>query len=146
MMPSRRFTPEGSLPPSCKYLWTASRPVNTTPDISTSSPTFRVRTFSSVKGKVSLIMIASINQVDRLVNSRSIEPFLNICLRVQNHPLAAIGPAHVTDADKERCGHAIGRAYFHAQQCGLAAKPHGTDAEVIGGFQNILFQRVQLRN
>src|SRR5208337_2969031 len=55
-MPSRRFTPGGSLPPSCRYLWTASRPVNTTPEINTSSPTFSARIFSSVKGKVNCVI------------------------------------------------------------------------------------------
>src|SRR3989442_15751237 len=50
-MPSRRLTPGGNRPPSCRYLWTASRPVNTTPDIRTSSRTFSARIFSSVKGK-----------------------------------------------------------------------------------------------
>src|SRR5208283_621668 len=64
-MPSRKFTPGGSWPPSCKYLWTASRPVNTTPVISTSSPTFNARIFSSVKGKESLI-IKSFSSVLRL--------------------------------------------------------------------------------
>src|SRR6516162_4627625 len=57
MMPSFNVTPGGSLPPSCRYLWTASRPVYTTPEISTSSPTFSARILSSVKGKVSLIII-----------------------------------------------------------------------------------------
>src|ERR1043165_2376578 len=55
-MPSRRLTPGGNAPPSCKYLWTASRPVNTTPEINTSSPTLSARILSSVKGKLSFVM------------------------------------------------------------------------------------------
>src|ERR1019366_6438467 len=56
-MPSRKLTSGGSLPPSCKYLCIASRPVNTTPEINTSSPTFSARIFSSVKGNESLVMV-----------------------------------------------------------------------------------------
>src|SRR6266487_5588616 len=56
-MPSLKLTPSGNVPPSCKYLCTASRPVNTVPEINTSSPTFSARIFSSVKGKDNLIMV-----------------------------------------------------------------------------------------
>src|SRR6185369_3126209 len=57
-MPSRNFTSGGGVPPSCRYLWTASRPVNTTPEINTSSPTLSARIFSSVKGKLNFVMPA----------------------------------------------------------------------------------------
>src|ERR1041384_4265763 len=56
-MLSRRFTPGGNPPPSCKYWCTASRPVNTTPVIETSSPTFSARILDSVNGLVSWIII-----------------------------------------------------------------------------------------
>src|SRR5438876_1021788 len=55
-MPSRRFAPIGNWPPSCKYLCTASRPVNTTPEMRTSSPTFSARILDSVNGSLSSIM------------------------------------------------------------------------------------------
>src|SRR5438552_3778609 len=58
-MPSRKLTLGGNVPPSCRYLWTASRPVNTIPDINTSSPTFSARIFSSENGKVSLFIIST---------------------------------------------------------------------------------------
>src|SRR4030095_15205892 len=55
-MPSRRSAPGGNSPPSCKYLCTASRPVNSTPEIKTSSPTFSARIFSSVNGGLNFVM------------------------------------------------------------------------------------------
>src|SRR5204862_4984893 len=129
-MPSRRFAPGGNSPPSCKYLCTASRPVNTTPEIRTSSPTFSARIFSSVKGKEIEIMIL-------------IQPPLNFSIRIQCHTLPPIRPAHITDAHEKRRWQAIHRADFHTEQSRLAAEAHRPDAQFVGGFQNVLFQRVQ---
>src|SRR5438445_9048747 len=55
-MPSRRFAPGGNWPASCRYLCTASRPVNTTPEINTSSRTFSARILDLVKGKFNRVM------------------------------------------------------------------------------------------
>src|SRR5512139_3176443 len=89
-IPPWRLTPGGSRPPSCRYLWTASRPVNKVPVMVTSSPTFSARTAASVTGVESWIIVVSV------------KPFLDLAGRIECHALAAIGPAHVADADEIR--------------------------------------------
>src|SRR6185369_18081948 len=115
-MPLRRFTPGGSFPPSCRYLCTASRPVNNVPEISTASPTFSERISPSSHGVVSFAI--------------SIEPSLNLT-GAQLHALAPIRPAHVTDADKVGHQQPIRSADFHAEQNRLAAETHRPDAEFV---------------
>src|SRR5690348_1792946 len=132
MMPSRRLTPAGSLPPSCRYLWTASRPVKTIPLISTGSPTLRERIFSSVKGRLREII--------------SIQPFLDCAGAVEGGALAAVSPTHVADADKEGGGQSIGRADLHAEQSGFAAKTHRSDSEFIRGVQHVLLELIEFGN
>src|SRR6266540_776136 len=99
-MPSCSFTSGGSLPPSCIYLCTTSRPVKRIPEIRTSSRTFSAQIFSFENGAFSSII--------------SVEPGLNFAVGVEDGALAAIGPAHVTDADEVRGGQTIGRADFYA--------------------------------
>src|SRR4051812_23803697 len=101
-MPSRRSTPGGSCPPSCKYLCTASRPVNSTPEISTASPTFSARIFSSLKGVVS-----SGISLDSIQPLSLIQPALDFAARFERDALAAKGPAHVANADKIGGGQAV---------------------------------------
>src|SRR6266478_3092708 len=55
-IPSFNLTPGGSRPPSCKYLWTASRPVNNVPVMPTSSPTLSARMADSETGVARLII------------------------------------------------------------------------------------------
>src|SRR4030095_11635979 len=95
MIPSRKLTSGGSVPPSCRYLWTTSRPVKRTPVISTSSPTFKARIFSSVNGLVNWII------------GRSVKPFLDLTLLIEQDALPAIGPAHIADTDEEGCRQTI---------------------------------------
>src|SRR5208283_5160207 len=130
-MPPWNFTAAGNWPPSCRNLWTASRPVNNVPVIATASPTFSARTAASETGVVSVIM--------------SIQPFPDAALLVQRHALAPVGPAHVADADEVGGGQAVEHADFGAQQGGLAAKAHRADTEFVGGLHNILLQLVQFR-
>src|SRR6188474_1272857 len=130
MIPSRKLTSGGSLPPSCRYLWTTSRPVKRTPVISTSSPTFKPRIFSSVNGLVNWIIW------------RSVKPFLDLAVLIEQYSLPAIGPAHIADTDEERGRQAIGNADLDSEQCRLAAKAHRPDAQLVGCVQNILFQPV----
>src|SRR3954466_15832847 len=94
MMPSLKLT-GGSLP-SSSHLWTASRPVKTTPVISTMSPTLSERTFSSVKGAER-----------EVINVSSIEPFLDGALGRDDRALATIGPAHIGNRDEKRCRQSI---------------------------------------
>src|SRR5881296_3410834 len=112
-MPSRKLTPGGNRPPSCKYLCTASRPVKTTPLRATSSRTFNARIFSSVKGKERLI-IFSLGKFPGLAadfqRGLSVQPSGDFPLRIQRHAQPPIGPAHVTDADEKRRGQTIDRA------------------------------------
>ena len=69
-----------------------------------------------------------------------------ICaIRTQRHALAAIGPAHVADADEIGRRQAVRHTNFHAQQRRLAAKTHRADAEFVGRLQNVLLQLVQFR-
>src|SRR5438067_1336948 len=123
MIPSLKLTLAGSLPPSCKYLCTASRPVNNTPLISTASPTLSERIFSSVNGIVSFVM-----------GTKSVEPFLNFSAGLQYHPLPPVGPAHVTDAHKKRGGHSVDGADLHAEQGRFATETHRPDPEIVGRF------------
>src|SRR6266404_1565694 len=102
-MPSRRLTPGGSFPPSCKYLCTASRPVKSTPEISTDSPTFNERIFSSVIGVLSWITESSL-----------IEPLFNLPAGFQQHALPPKSPAHIADADEIGSRQPVGRANLHA--------------------------------
>src|SRR4051794_23251974 len=108
MTASRKLT--GGSFPSCSHLWTASRPVKTTPVSSTMSPTLSLRILSSVKGALSWII--------------SIEPLLDLALRRDLRALAAIGPAHVRDADEIGRRNAVQRADLHAHERGLAAEAH----------------------
>src|ERR1039457_5203247 len=87
MMPSLKLTPGGSAPPSCKYLWTASRPVWMTPEMSTSSPTFSARVFSSVKGNESLIikLMFFVNLVS-VSNGENVNHIL-LGVKLVNHPM-----------------------------------------------------------
>src|SRR6516164_5895472 len=110
-MPSRRLTPSGSWPPSCRYLWTASRPVNKVPEMETASPTLRPRMALSETGVVREIIA-------------SIQPTKDFAVRSQGHSLAAIGPAHVTDADEKRGGQPVQNADLGPEQSGLAAETH----------------------
>src|SRR5688572_8716878 len=139
MMPSRRLTPGGSSPPSCRYLCTASRPVNTTPLMATSSPTLSARILSSVKGRERGI-IAGFGKL-----SRSIQPLRDLAIAIQFDATPAVGPAHVAHADEIRRRHAVRRADLHAQQRGLAAETHRADAEFVGRLEDVLLQRVELR-
>src|SRR5215213_4339608 len=131
-MPLRRLTSGGSSPPSCRYLCTASRPVKNMPLMATSSPFLSARIFSSVNGAEREIM--------------SVKPLGDFALRVEFNALPPIRPAHITDADEERCRQTIGREYFHAEQGRLAAKAHGADAQLVRGLQHILFKRVEFRH
>src|ERR1044071_9406959 len=108
MMSSLKLTPSGNAPPSCRYLCTASRPVYTTPLISTSSPTLSARILSSVKGRESLVM--------------SVKPFGDFAVVAQGHALPPVSPAHVTDAHEERRRQPVRRANLHPQQGRLAAE------------------------
>src|SRR5215204_5551601 len=113
-MPFCRSTPAGSLPPSCKYLWTASRPVKRVPEISTASRTLSERMSASWHGVFSSVI--------------SVEPTFDIVGGIELHALAPISPAHITYAHKERGGEAIRGANFCTQQRRLAAKTHRADA------------------
>src|SRR5438270_242799 len=104
-MPSRKLTAAGSCPPSCKYLWTASRPVNRTPEISTESPTLSARVFSSVKGLVSWI-----------IKTNSIEPLFYVATGCERHSLPAKGPTHIADTHKIRSRQPVGRDNLYPQQ------------------------------
>src|SRR6266567_2146460 len=173
-MPSRKLTPGGSLPPSCKYLCTASRPVKSTPEINTSSPTFSARIFSSVEGLVSWIIkikrgdgvveqwsgeVAEYRSSGQLLarwrhtptlhyfgTPFSIQPFHDFPTGVQRHALPAIRPALVADADETGGWQTIDRADSHAEQSRPATKAHRADAQFVGRFQNVLFQRLQFRD
>src|ERR1041384_2731944 len=133
-MPPFRETPSGSRPPSCRYLWTASRPVNTTPLTTTASPTFSTRTCSSEIGVCSDIMCPLV------------ETLLDAPVPRKRGPLPPICPAHVADAHEIRSGHAVDRADFHTEQRCLPAKPHGTDPELVGRLPDVLLQPVQFRH
>ena len=80
-------------------------------------------------------------QVLGLAQSRPLQDFT---LRSQGHSLAAEGPTHVADADKIRGGHSVQHADFGAQQRGLAAESHGTDAQFIAGGHDVPLQFVKL--
>src|SRR5258708_14620947 len=127
-IPSVNLTPAGSFPPSCRYLWTASRPVNKVPLMPTSSPTLRARMTDSDTGVVRLIM-HKWSEIDGLVElhdkeafrnmatlwkaslphlaaacpyRESVEPFLDIPAGFDRNALPAVSPAHVADADEKR--------------------------------------------
>src|ERR1044071_957193 len=103
-MPSRRFTSGGKRPPACRYWCTASRPVKTTPVMTTSSPTFSARILDSVNGLVSWII--NIARSDRpitpllhhSITPGSVEPPHNFAPRAQRHAQPPVRPAHVADA------------------------------------------------
>src|SRR6187401_2859881 len=115
-MPFRKLTPAGSLPPSCRYLCTASRPVNKVPEISTASPTFSERTSTSSQGVLSFTI------------RNSVKPAVDFTIAVKLHALPAIRPTHVADAHEERSGQAIGGANLHPEQRRFASKPHRPNA------------------
>src|SRR5688500_14548582 len=96
------------------------------PLISTSSPTLSERIFSSVNGRVTGIIL--------------VQPLLDFPGLTKGCALAAIGPAHVADADEEGGGKAIGSADFYAEQRGFAAEAHRPNAEFVGGVENIAFE------
>src|ERR1044072_9531660 len=73
-----------------------------------------------------------------------VEPGLDFAGVVEDSALAAIGPAHVADADEEGGGEAIGLADFYAEQGGFAAETRGSDAEFVRGVQNVLLEFVEI--
>src|SRR5688572_5618467 len=133
-MPFRKLTPVGSLPPSWRYLWTASRPVNNVPDISTGSPTFSERMSASSQGVLSFIM------------PNSVKPAVDLTIAVKLHALTSIRPAHVADAHKKRGRKAIGGANLHAEQGRFAAESHRADAKFVRRVQDVLLEFVQFGN
>ena len=52
-------------------------------------------------------------------------------------------PTHVADTDKVGCGHSIGGADLDPEERGLTPKPHRSNAQIIGGLENVLFEMVQ---
>src|SRR6185369_9878847 len=128
-MPSRRFTSGGSLPPSCRYLWTASRPVKRVPLMRTSSPTLSERTLASEMGVVREIIL--------------IKPFFNFSLGAQRDALAAISPTHIADAHEEGGGQTVQDADLGAEQGGLAAETHRADAQFVCGIDDVFFEFIE---
>ena len=58
----------------------------------------------------------------------------------ERRALAAIGPAHVADADEEGGGKAIGGADLYAEQGGLSAEAHRPDAEFVGSVEDVALE------
>src|SRR5438552_1292797 len=153
-MPSRILTPAGNWPPSCRYLCTTSRPVKTTPEITTSSRAFKARIFDSVKGDESWIIriersvggmecrrpgpAARRSRVRYSSTSSSVKPLHNFALPVQRHAQPAIRPAHVTDAHEIGRRQTIDRANLHAQQSRFAPEAHRPNAQRVRRFQYVL--------
>src|SRR6266446_1356235 len=127
-IPSFNLTPGGSRPPSCKYLWTASRPVNSVPVMPTSSPTLSARMADSETGVPRLIISkwsddhSSHSSHQSHENGVSVEPFLDIPVCIEAHALPSVSPAHVTDAHKKGGWKPVCGADLCAQQCRFSPK------------------------
>ncbi len=63
----------------------------------------------------------------------------------QNDSLPSKRPTHVADTDKVGGGHPIGGADLDPEERGLTPKTHRSNAQIIGGLENVLFQMVQSR-
>src|SRR5579885_3518957 len=131
MMPSLKLT-GGSLP-SFSHLWTASRPVNTTPEISTMSPTLSARTFSSVKGAESWIIADS-----------SIKPLLDLALGSDESALPPVRPAHIGHRHEEGGRQAVEQADLGPEERRLAVEAHGADSELVGLAGDLLLEEREL--
>ena len=99
------------------------------PLISTASPTFSERIFSSVKGRERDVIL--------------VEPFFNSACVAQSCSLATIGPTHIADTHKIRGGQPIGGGDFHAEQGCFSAETHRTNSEFVGRVEDVLLKFVQ---
>src|SRR6266404_7789801 len=151
-IPSFNLTSGGSRPPSCKYLWTASRPVNSVPLIPTSSPTLSARMADSETGVARLIISkwsddhsshTSHSSHQSHEDGVSVEPFLDIPVCIEAHALPSVSPAHVTDAHKKRCRKPVRCADFRSQQRRFSSKTHRADSKLVGRLNNVLLQALQ---
>src|ERR1700758_621264 len=73
-----------------------------------------------------------------------VEPMLDGAFGGEGKSLAAIGPAHVADADKIGSWQAVQHPNLCAEERGFSAKAHWANAQLVRGLDDIVFKFIEL--